>query len=71
MRLQTALSIAAATALLPSVAFATNGYFSHGYGTINKGMAGAGTALSQDSIAAATGQLREQSQRICDSALRL
>jgi long-chain fatty acid transport protein len=54
MRLKTALTIATASALLPTAAFATNGYFSHGYGTINKGMAGAGTALSQDSIAAAT-----------------
>lgn len=33
---------------------ATNGYFAHGYGTIAKGMAGAGTALSQDALAAAT-----------------
>ncbi|MGM0914344.1 MAG: OmpP1/FadL family transporter [Pseudomonadota bacterium] len=41
-------------ALAPAQALATNGYFSHGYGTINQGMAGAGTALSQDSIAAAT-----------------
>lgn len=54
MRLTTALSIAAASALLPSVASATNGYFSHGYGTISSGMAGAGAALAQDSIAAAT-----------------
>ncbi|MCK7546587.1 OmpP1/FadL family transporter [Marinobacter koreensis] len=54
MRLKKALTIATASALLPTAAFATNGYFSHGYGTINKGMAGAGTALSQDSIAAAT-----------------
>ncbi|MFV8570182.1 OmpP1/FadL family transporter [Marinobacter sp. SBS5] len=44
----------ALTSLLPGTAAATNGYFSHGYGTINSGMAGAGTALSQDSIAAAT-----------------
>ncbi|WP_372987194.1 OmpP1/FadL family transporter [Marinobacter sp.] len=54
MRLKTALGIAAATAFLPSVASATNGYFSHGYGTISSGMAGAGAALAQDSIAAAT-----------------
>ncbi|SDO82948.1 long-chain fatty acid transport protein [Halomonas shengliensis] len=40
--------------LAPAQALATNGYFSHGYGTINQGMAGAGTALAQDSIAAAT-----------------
>lgn len=35
-------------------AMATNGYFAHGYGTKNKGMAGAGVALPQDTIAAAT-----------------
>ncbi|MEJ8569554.1 OmpP1/FadL family transporter [Elongatibacter sediminis] len=34
-------------------AAATNGYFSHGWGTISMGMAGAGTAWSQDSLAAA------------------
>ena len=54
MRLTGFLAAAAATSLLPCTALATNGYFSHGYGTINAGMAGAGTALSQDSIAAAT-----------------
>ncbi|MFO7530689.1 MAG: outer membrane protein transport protein [Marinobacter sp.] len=54
MHLKTALGIAAASAFLPSVASATNGYFSHGYGTISSGMAGAGAALAQDSIAAAT-----------------
>lgn len=54
MRLTLPLAIAAATALAPTAALATNGYFSHGYGTISKGMAGAGSALSQDSIAAAT-----------------
>ena len=35
-------------------AHATNGYFAHGYGTTIKGMAGAGVALSQDALAAAT-----------------
>ena len=35
-------------------AMATNGYFAHGYGTKNKGMSGAGVALPQDTIAAAT-----------------
>ncbi|MGI2257862.1 OmpP1/FadL family transporter [Shewanella sp. GXUN23E] len=33
---------------------ATNGYFGHGYGTKNKGLAGAGSALPQDAMAAAT-----------------
>lgn len=54
MRLKFSLAVTAAVALAPASALATNGYFSHGYGTINKGMAGAGSALSQDSIAAAT-----------------
>jgi long-chain fatty acid transport protein len=35
-------------------AFATNGYFSHGYGIKSKGMAGVGIAYGQDSLAAAT-----------------
>jgi long-chain fatty acid transport protein len=45
---------AVALALVSGSAFATNGYFSHGYGTKNKGMAGAGVALPQDAMAAAT-----------------
>ncbi|BAU49538.1 SalD [Sulfurifustis variabilis] len=47
-----ALAIAAAVAA-PS-AFATNGYFSHGYSIKEKGLVGAGVALPQDSLAAAT-----------------
>lgn len=35
-------------------AFATNGYSPTGFGTINKGLVGAGVALPQDSMAAAT-----------------
>ena len=35
-------------------AFATNGYFSHGYGIKAKGMAGVGIAIPQDALAAAT-----------------
>lgn len=35
-------------------AFATNGYFSHGYGQTAKGMGGAGIAYPQDTLAAAT-----------------
>ncbi len=34
--------------------YATNGYFTHGYGMKAKGMAGVGIALPQDSLAAAT-----------------
>jgi long-chain fatty acid transport protein len=37
-----------------SAAYATNGYFGHGYSTKEKGLAGAGVAHSQDAMAAAT-----------------
>lgn len=47
-----ALSISGALAA-PS-AFATNGYFSHGYSTAEKGLAGAGVAYSHDALASAT-----------------
>lgn len=46
----TALSLAV---LLPLPAFATNGYFQHGYGIKSQGMAGVGIALPQDALAAA------------------
>lgn len=36
--------------LVANSSFATNGYFTHGTGTKNKGMAGAGLALPQDAI---------------------
>jgi long-chain fatty acid transport protein len=38
----------------PMSAFATNGYFAHGYGTKSKAMAGSGSALPQDAMIAAT-----------------
>ena len=47
------LACAAAGLLASPLAHATNGYFMHGYSTKNKGMAGAGAALSQDAMAAA------------------
>ena len=43
-----------ALAGLAGSAFATNGYFSHGYGMSAKGMGGAGIAYPQDTLAAAT-----------------
>ena len=49
-----ALATSLATLAASPLSLATNGYFGHGYGTINKGMAGAGTAWAQDAIAAAT-----------------
>ncbi|MBI5276753.1 MAG: outer membrane protein transport protein [Burkholderiales bacterium] len=44
--------LAAALAALP--AFATNGYFPHGYGLKAKGMGGTSIALSQDALGGAT-----------------
>ncbi|MCP4472131.1 MAG: hypothetical protein GY815_15885 [Gammaproteobacteria bacterium] len=38
---------------LPMTAWATNGYFTHGVSTAEKGLAGAGVAYSQDTLAAA------------------
>ena len=49
----TKLSLAIALAM-PATAMATNGYFAHGYGTKNKGLAGGGVALPQDAMIAAT-----------------
>jgi len=37
----------------PMSAFATNGYFAHGYGTKSKALGGGGSALPQDAMAAA------------------
>ncbi|MBI3546746.1 MAG: outer membrane protein transport protein, partial [Gammaproteobacteria bacterium] len=45
--------MSAAVVATPS-AFATNGYFAHGYSMKEQGVVGAGVALSQDSLAAAT-----------------
>lgn len=39
--------------LLPATAFATDGYFSHGYGIKAKGMGGAATALAEDTFGGA------------------
>ncbi|MDH5650139.1 MAG: hypothetical protein OEY67_10860, partial [Gammaproteobacteria bacterium] len=47
-------AILGAAAATPTAVLATNGYFAHGYGTKNKGLVGAGVALPQDSMAAAT-----------------
>ncbi len=48
------LALAVAAAVAAPGAFATNGYFQHGYGVKSQGMAGAGVAHAQDSLAAAT-----------------
>jgi long-chain fatty acid transport protein len=41
-------------ATVPSLAWATNGYFSHGVSIKEKGLVGAGAAYSQDTLAAGT-----------------
>jgi len=48
------LAVSAGIATLSLQTQATVGYFSHGYGIKAKGMGGAGVALPQDSLAAAT-----------------
>ena len=48
------LVVAISSVLAATTAQATNGYFSHGYGTKNKGLAGGGVALPQDAMIAAT-----------------
>ena len=48
------LAIAVSGILASPAVNATNGYFSHGYSTKERGLAGAGTAYSQDAMAAAT-----------------
>ncbi len=47
------IGCALAALTLPATAWATNGYFSHGTSVAEKGLAGAGTAFSQDTLAAA------------------
>lgn len=51
---KTQLVLALAAVGFAGSAFATNGYFAHGYGIKSKGMGGVGIAFSQDSLAAAT-----------------
>jgi len=54
MRNRQNLVLAAALMVaIPGTSMATNGYFSHGYGTKSKGLAGGGSALPQDAMAAA------------------
>ncbi|WP_455374658.1 OmpP1/FadL family transporter [Kaarinaea lacus] len=48
------LSACVVCLLVASPVLATNGYFANGYGTKNKGLVGAGVALPQDAMIAAT-----------------
>ncbi|HEU4922165.1 MAG TPA: long-chain fatty acid transporter, partial [Burkholderiales bacterium] len=47
---QTLLAVAAAAALAPLAAHATDGYFQHGYGMKAKGRGGASTAMTTDAF---------------------
>ncbi len=47
------LTCALVALTFPATSWATNGYFSHGTSIAEKGMAGAGVAFSQDTLAAA------------------
>ena len=48
------LLVTSLLAIFISPAFATNGYLAHGYGIKSRGMAGAGIALPQEALIAAT-----------------
>lgn len=48
------ITLAAAMGFIAAPAQATEGYFSHGYGAVNKSMAGAGVATGFDAMAQAT-----------------
>ncbi len=54
MKRNVVLALAVAAAVATPAAFATNGYFQHGYGIKSQGMGGVGVAYAQDSLAAAT-----------------
>jgi long-chain fatty acid transport protein len=53
MKKQLITGLAIAGALSTFQVCATNGYFTHGYGTTHKGMAGAGVAVSEELMSAA------------------
>jgi long-chain fatty acid transport protein len=53
LRKQSQLFTAIATLLLTTPLWATNGYFTHGIGTKNKGLAGSGLAMPEDAISVA------------------
>lgn len=53
MKRNVVLALAVAAAVAAPGAFATNGYFSHGYGLTAKGMGGAATATAKDTFGGA------------------
>ena len=54
MRIPCLFLVLVLTLCMGSLAYATDGYFSHGYGIKAKGMGGATTAVAQDAMIAAT-----------------
>lgn len=55
LTLRRSIALALATGIIvPTSALATNGYFSYGWGTKSKAMAGVATALPQDTLVSAT-----------------
>ncbi len=54
MQFRRSLAVLAAASLFVPGAWATNGYFSHGWGTKSKAMAGVAAGLPQDTLVAAT-----------------
>jgi long-chain fatty acid transport protein len=50
---KTLIAITVSGLMASSAAYATNGYFAHGYSTKEKGLAGAGVAYSQDAMSVA------------------
>ena len=53
VRLKLSVFVVTMVMIFPTVSKASNGYFAYGYGARSKGMAGAGSALPQDAVAAA------------------
>ena len=53
MKRNVVLALAVAAAVAAPSAFATYGYFSHGYGMTAKGMGGASTAMTKDTFGGA------------------
>jgi long-chain fatty acid transport protein len=52
-KISKSMSAVAMGLMLPAVSYATDGYFSHGYGLKAKGMGGAATAMAQDTMGGA------------------
>ncbi|PIV73697.1 MAG: long-chain fatty acid transporter, partial [Rhodocyclales bacterium CG17_big_fil_post_rev_8_21_14_2_50_68_7] len=53
MKLKPLVAALTAGVILPGVAFATDGYFSHGYGMKAKGMGGVAAAMTESTFGGA------------------